>query len=299
MKRSYKSLLALAAMGGFALSSPAVILVNDTWADGTRNNTVPGGDSAWYWGGAGSLTVVAPGGPMRGDLGAGGASSAGWTTYFSPEAQPAILAKATDKLILTWQFSLTSLGAANTSQNFRLAVVDTPSSARLSTDVQPGSAAYAGYGMFMNMSDSALANANPFRLMERTAPATASALLSASASWTGLANGATAGNTGYAAGVTYTYKMELTRNASSGLDIVSSMTGGSFNNTGVASISYTDTTPNSFVFDTFSIRPSGATTTAQIFDTSSLIVELIPEPSSFALAGLGLFGIIALRRNRL
>jgi hypothetical protein len=301
MKRSYSLLLSLTAMAGFALSSSGATLVNDTWADGDRTSSSPGGDSAWFWGGTGSLTVVAPGGPMRGDLVAGGTSSASWTTYFAPSGSPATLASAGDKLRVTWQFTLTGVAAANGSQNFRLALVNTPTAARLAADAAPGSSTYAGYGMFMNMASPTLGNGNPFQLMERSAPATSSALLSAGASWTALGNGATTGNNGYAAGVLYTYMMDLTLNGSGGLDIISSMTGGTLNNSGTASVSVTDATPNSLSFDTFSIRPSSASGAAQIFDSSLFKVELfqVPEPSAFAMLGMGALGFVfAHRRNR-
>jgi len=192
------------------------------------------------------------------------------------------------------------LGAANSSQNFRLGLVNSPAGSVLAVDGSPGNATYAGYGMFMNMSSSTLANSNPFQLMERSAPGTASALLSAGASWAGLGNGATVGNAGYAEGVTYTYLMELTLNNLGGVDIVSSMSGGNLNGTGVASVALTDATPNSLSFNTFSIRPSSATGSAQIFDSSLFRVELtqVPEPASATLLGLGLLGLFAYRRSR-
>jgi len=246
---------------------------------------------------------VGAGGPLRGDLGAGGTSSASWTTYFTAGGTPINLATAGDSIKVTWQFTLTGLGAANTSQNFRLALVNTPTADLLTGDAAPGSSAYAGYGMFMNMGATTLGNSNPFRLMERTDPLTASALLSAGASWAGLANGATSGNGGYEESVLYTYLMEIVLNGAGTLDITSSMTGGTLlNNTGSASVSFTDTTPNSTSFNTFSIRPSSATGTAQIFDTSLFRVEVVqspvPEPTVVVLAGLGILGLIASRRAR-
>jgi hypothetical protein len=289
----------MAAICGLTISSYGqVVLLNDTWADGSRNEQNLPTESQWFRGGTGTLDPVGPGGPLRGDLLAGGTSSGSWTTYFAGAGSPVALANPGDYLRVTWQFSLTGVGAANTSQNFRFALVNTPIAARLVADGSPGSSTYAGYGMFMNMGTPTLGGSNPFQLMERAAPGTSSALLSAGASWTGLANGATAGNGGYADGVLYTYMMELTLNGGGGLDIVSSMTGGTLNTSGSASVLFTDVTPNSLSFDTFSLRPSSAVGAAQIFDTSLLRVETnVPEPSTFALAGLGVLGYIFARRR--
>ncbi len=315
MNRRKLNLALSVAACAFTTSASTTILVNDTWIDGNRTDPAApayseygvdadaDGDleSVWYGGGTGTFSVVGPGGPLRGDLGAGGTGSGSWTTYFASGANAVALNNPGDSLKVTWQFTLTGLGAANSSQNFRLALVNTPSADMLSSDAAPGNSTYAGYGMFMNMGATTLGNSNPFRLMERTAPGTASALLSSSGSWAGLANGATSGNGGYEEGVLYSYVMELTLNNLGGLDIVSSLAGGTLlNDTGSASVSYTDTTPNSTSFNTFSLRPSSAVGTAQIFDTSLFRVEFtqVPEPTVGALAGLGIMGLIAARRAR-
>lgn len=296
--------------GGWALAAP---VVNDTWIDGTRSDPAApvysergvdaDGDgnleSAWFLGGGGTLDPVGPGGPLRATLGATGSSS--YTTYFTPESSPITLANAGDQMRVTWIFTPTTIGGANTSQNFRLALVDSPEAARLAVDGAPGSAAYSGYGMFMNMAPT-LGNSNPFRLMERTDAATASALLSASGSWAGLANGATTGNTGYVSGTEYTFEMLLTRNALDGIDFVVSMRGGSLDGDGEAIVTFTDATPNggSFSFDTFSLRPSDAATTAAVFDTRVFSVDFtpIPEPATAAVVAAGLVGLAATRRRR-
>jgi len=317
MKRRKLNLMFVAVTAVITSSAQAGILVNDTWLDGTRTDPAPpvysengfdsdldgNVESTWFFGGAGSLDPVAPGGPLRGDLGVGGGSSGSWTTYFTSSGTPVNLSNPGDSLKVTWQFTLGGLGVANTSQNFRLALVNTPSANLLAADGAPGSAAYSGYGMLMNMGATTLGNSNPFRLVERADPGTASALLSSSGStiWAPLANGATSGNGGYEESVLYTYIMEVTLNGSGGYDIISSMAGGTLlNNTGSASVSFTDTTPNGTGFNTFSIRPSSATGTAQIFDTSLFRVEFtqVPEPTVAALAGLGIFALIASRRVR-
>ena len=54
------------------------------------------------------------------------------------------------------------------------------------------------------------------------------------------------------------------------------MTGGSLNNTGSATVSYSDSAPNTFTFDTFGVRPSDAADSAASFDTTLFEVEFIP-----------------------
>ena len=311
--QSFSSLLlVLITVCGFALPSRAVNIINDTWLDGDRtdpaapvyaeNNGIVGSDadldgnleSVWYTGGSGGIDMNTAN-TMRLTNGVSGSSS--WTTYFTPDATKVNLAIG-DVLRVTWTFTPTGVNAGNTSQNFRLALVNSPSAARLAADGAPGNSTYTGYSMFMNMATT-LGNSSPFQLREFATGAN-SALLSASGAWTALTNGVASGATGYASGTSYTYVMELTRTGATTLDIVSTMTGGSLNGSGVATVSFTDTTPSGFVYDTFAIRPSDGATTAATFDTTLFKVEYIaiPEPSTISLVGLGLAAAAMVSKRR-
>jgi len=320
-RRFYSVFLFLIALVVLLVRTPAVsaaIIVNDTWQDGTdsdpaspiysENGTDADADgnleSAWFQGGVGSLDPVGAGGPERGNMTASGTSSATWTTYFTPEGSPVSLVNAGDQMKVQWVFQLTNVGANNTNQNFRIAVVDSPSTSRISANGTPGTAAYTGYAIFGNMSNGTLGNSNPFQLRERVVAS--GDLLSTSGNWgangvanAGLANGATAGATGYAAGTTYTYTMTFTRTALGELQVDASMVGGSLNNSGTASLSVVDPSPNGFSFDTFSIRPSGATTTAELFDTSLFRVEFnpVPEPATIVLTSFSAAALVVMRRR--
>jgi PEP-CTERM motif len=324
LPRAWGILVGCAVLGFVLAAGPsagAAVIVNDTWTDGTRtdpaapvyseNGTDSDADgsieSAWF-SSPGTAMAATTGHLTTTQI---AASSTSYTTYFTPEANPITLANVGDQLKLTWQFTPTAAAAqANTSQNFRLALVRTPVGSRLTADGTPASAAYSGYSMFMNMSigtagsPQVLGNSSPFRLESRTTPATAGDILATGANWTALGTtGATSGNHGYDSGTLYTLVMTLTHNATNGLDIVSTMTGGTLNNTGTAQVTFTDPTPNggSFAFDTFSIRPSTGATTADVFDTTLFKVEgpiSVPEPASLVLIGCGAMALCAVARRR-
>src|ERR1017187_7347442 len=178
MKHILGKVLVIIAVAGLDISSQANILVNDTWQDGTRtdpaspvyaeNNGVVGTDadndgdleSAWFSSSSSALTVPAPG-----DLRAvQPANSLTWLTYFTPEGSEVTLG-AGDTLKITWVFTPSSVNAGNTSLQFPLAIVNTPSGSRRTSDGSPVQAAYAGYAMFMNMGQT-LGNRTPFSLRE-------------------------------------------------------------------------------------------------------------------------------------
>jgi hypothetical protein len=161
---------------GIVARGYSTILVNDTWQDGTRTDPAPpvysedgtdtdgDGDleSAWFNNGA---TMTASTGHLITTV---GSSSSSWTTYFTPEGDEINLAGAGDAMKITWVFTPTNVATSGTSQNFRLAIVDSPGSgSRLTGDGTPASAAYTGYAMFMNMATT-LGNSKPFNLMAAT-----------------------------------------------------------------------------------------------------------------------------------
>jgi hypothetical protein len=313
------SILAIAALGlVFNCSLRAATIVSDTWIDGERtqpaspayseNGVDSDGDgnieSAWFRSGDGTMSVVNanPGvspGVLRKTLTAAGTSSATWLTYFTPDASPVTLANANDQLKVTWVFTPTLVNTSNTNQNFRIAVVDTSAAARISTDTTTGSDAYPGYAMFLNFGQTT-GRSTPYQLLERNN--ITSDLLSTGGNWTNAVNAAGFGTgaVGYTDGNQYTFTMTFTRNADNSLTVASTMSGGNINSTGSVSVSTTDTTPNTFTFDTFALRPSGATTTATQFDTSLFKVEVLalPEPFTVLLAGLSLIGVACMARRR-
>jgi hypothetical protein len=304
----------------------AVLIVNDTWQDGTDDDPASpvyseagvdadvDGDleSAWFQGGGGEVNPAGPGGPLEMQLSnpgfdvdgnPTGTSSSSWTTYFTAEGSEVALNNAGDKIRVTWVFATHEVNQSNTSQDFRIALVDSPPASRIASNGTPGNAAYKGYGIFGNMGET-FDHSGPFELVERTAPNTSSALLSSSGSWEDddlAANGGTDGNPGYTDNTQYTFVMELTRTALDEIAIFASMTGGNLDGVGSMSASATDVDPAAFAFDTFAVRPGRADRTTDQFDTSLFRVEflpVIPEPASFVLLALGSVALATTRRRR-
>jgi pectate lyase len=277
MKYLRQITLILALLFGVAASGYAddIIFVNDTWADGDRTSSGPDGsgiDSPWYATSGTSLTATT--GKMTATM---STNSLTFLTYFAPDSNPITLSGAGDELKITWTFTPNSVNSSNTSQNFLFATVDTPTAALQSADgFSVPSAQYYGYAMYCNMGNM-LNNGNPYQL--RKWSGTSADFLAHSANWTALTNGATRYNHGYDSGTNYTMVWTITRNASDGLVITNTMTGGTLNNTGTATASYIDTNPAAYTFDTFCVRPANSSTTAGAFDTTLFKVEFIPGAS--------------------
>jgi hypothetical protein len=304
-----RTIFAFVALSGLALSSygQTTTIINDTWADVNRTSAGPDGsgiDSQWFTSSAANMSV-----PGAGDLRTTPpAGSMFNTTYFPSAISPfgpagVTLTTPGQTLSVTWVFTLGGVNATNGNQNFLVAVANTPG-AHLVADGSPAQELYAGYSTFMNMG-ATLGNASPFALKEWILAGNG-ALLGTSANWG--ANGAagnlaatgTTGNTGFE-NTTYTYFMSLTLGSSGDLIITNSITGGTLlNGVGNETVVYDDATPNSLTFDTFAFRTGTSSATASQFDTSLFKVEFtsVPEPATFALAGLGLLGLVLVRRMR-
>ncbi len=319
-KRSFWAFLALIATCGLALNSRATVLINDTWQDGERaqpfttltspftttysengtdQDTVPDGDleSAWFQGGGGGL-VTTPGHMVMTNLATGSTS---FTTYIAPDATQLTLANTGDSLKVTWVFALPGAAAVvNSSQNMRFALASAPT--RITTDNNaPPDQATSGYALFTNMS-TVTGRSTPFQLLRRTG--LNGNFLATSGNWTSVANAPGFGNnaTGYAynTGALYTNIWQLTLLSGGSLEVKVSLAGDNLNGTGLVSITFTDAVPASLSYDTFGLRPSNSSTTAEKFDTSLFRVELtlVPEPSTLALAGIGLGLMLGLVRRR-
>jgi hypothetical protein len=309
MKCSTSLLLPVVAACSVALSSYGGTVVSDTWNDNDRTDPAQpvysemGTDadldgnieSLWYRGGSGTLTTTA--GHLIGGV---AASSGSWSTWFTTPGNYLTLVNPGDQIKVTWNFSMSGLNAGNANQGLRLALANSSAITRRTSDNSPADGAYAGYSQMMNVAPT-LNQANPFQLLERNSTSATGGFLSSSGNWTGLANNGATGDAGYAAGTAYSFVMTLTLGAGGALDIVSTMSGTGLGPGGVGYLttSYSDLTPSTLQYDLFGLRPATSSALATTVDTTLFQVEFIPEPSTFALIGLGLLSLgFGYRRSR-
>src|ERR1051325_2145833 len=113
----FRLVLALASLLALRLSGFAAVLVDGTWADGTRTNTSYPTDAAWYTsGGAALMTAYTNMLSVTNNL--NGTSSSQWYTYFTAQGSPVHLGVG-DTLTITLAFKVDGVGAQNSSKNFR------------------------------------------------------------------------------------------------------------------------------------------------------------------------------------
>jgi hypothetical protein len=283
----------------------ATVLLDDSWGDGTRINTLLPTDAAWWsssaTAGAGALTSTI--GSMSGSVPAGNAVL--WVGYFTTNgAAPVTLVNNGDTLALTLRFYLTGLGTNNASSDFRVAVANTydsasisaPGTSRVGSDASFGSGSLGkgvqGYALFQNLCSN-FSSASPMILRLRTNLTTVT-LLSATGDWQGLGSGP--GNTngfgGFANGTPYSLQLILRK---LGLHALSFNVAWSNHSSG-ATLSYTVTNAaaTNFGFDTVAIRPQTGNTSATNFTFTNFKVEFtsgapgnhppVANPDVFALS---------------
>ena len=177
------------------------VLLDDTFADGTRNNTALPTDAAWFASSGSSLTATT--GAMKLVL---GSSAILGVSYFTPNAASQVSLGVGDTLVTTITFTFNGVAPLNSSQGFRIAVCDFAAN-RVSADFSSSSSQGAnvqGYGVFQTMG-ATFNNATPMDLRKRTNLSSTS-LLGTGTDWTSLGTGP--GNTnnfpGFANGTQYT-----------------------------------------------------------------------------------------------
>jgi len=282
--------------------SQAAVLLDDTFADGSRGELNLPTESPVWVSHAGDVTMGA------GSLAyAQTTSSHKMWTYFAGNGAPISLGVG-EQLIATVDFTPRNGMYDSSSKNFRFGLFNDPTDAQVTTDVNSdggGSGSpwtdSTGYGVHFALSTGVSASSSP-SVGKRTDQSNTS-LLGSGGAWT-LSSGGSAivGSLD----TKYTLTLALDRLAVDQMGVTFSIAdaGGVISThsiiddpNGTAAFG---TSPIATNFDQLFFRFSSATATADVLDFSRIKIEYIavPEPTSAVLLGLGLFGLIAARRNR-
>ena len=292
---------AIVALLGLTLSSYSQVLLDDTWADGSRTETSLPTESAVWAGTPGNVTMG------TGSLlyTQSGSSEKLWT-YFTPDGSPVSLGVG-EQLIATIDFTPRTALYDNSSRSFRVGLFHDPTDPQVAEDVNSdgggGTAPWTdstGYGVQIALSTGAT-NSTSANVGKRTDQSNSS-LMGSSGAWTFDGGGNDIVNT---LDTLYTITLTLDRTTVDQMDFTFTIS----DSGGVISThSITDDPNGAAAFGTNSIatdfdqlffRFSNNTTTADGIDFSRFMVEYVPvpEPSTLALGGLAAFGLIASRRR--
>jgi pectate lyase len=252
------------------------ILLDDTFADGSRSIQNLPNESAWYVSSSGSWTTT----PGSMSLAMGSTAVLG-VTSFAPNSSSPISLSVGDTLTASIKFTFNGVASPNTSGGFRIGLFDLSDSTLspkwptgdLSGNSGEGSGV-AGYALFQSMGTS-FNNSNPMNLEKRTTTSDSS-LLGTSGDYTSL--GAGPGNTsafsGFAAGTQYVLQLSVTRSNSTTL-VISSTWQNATNSNSSMTWSVTDASATSFNFDTIGFRPSAASSTASTIAFNEVTIDYV------------------------
>ena len=295
MKHLRNIVPAVVALLGLTLPAYGVVLLDDTFADGSRTEQNLPTESAWFANSSANIGATA------GNLAlAGPSGSAMYITYFTPStAQPLNVG---DTLQVTLSLSLNNVAAENTGRGVRIGLYDFSAGTRVAADSfstgagtgAPGTNVL-GYMLNMNMGTT-FGIDGPLQIMGRSDTASIN-LMGTTGAYTAIGgNGpGLTGDPAFASSTPYTMTFSVTRGSASSVDISTAFFGSGLAITNTV----TDSTFNYTGFDTFAIRPAGSAQGAEGYNISEIRVDYIavPEPSTIALAGLAALGLIAGRRR--
>jgi pectate lyase len=271
MKHLFRSFLVIVAIIALGTPSQAVVILDDTWADGNRNNTSLPTNAAWYASNGSALTATT--GSMTLTL---GSSAILAVSYFTTNAANPVQLAVGDTLLTTITLTFNGLAAENTSQGFRLGVFHFGSN-RVSADFSSNSsqgAGVLGYALFQNMGV-AFNNATPMDIFTRT-NLTDTSLLGSTGDYGSLGTGPGSTNNfgGFANGTSYTLQYAFQRTATNVMAISVSWLDPTNGATLLTSV--TDNNATNFNFDGIGFRPSEASQAASSTIFQEVKVEYIP-----------------------
>jgi pectate lyase len=249
---------------GFGADIRADILLDDTWADGTRTNQTLPVESAWWFSySAATAQTNFLFVPMRSDN-----SALLGITYFTDGTTNPVRLAVGESLTVSLRLVLSNVPPQNALPGFRAGLFDFADSSlspkRVSADGFSNSSqgsGVQGYALFLNMGTT-FNDQVPMRLMKRTGLSNTS-LLGASAAWTELGVPflvQTADFPGFTDGEEYLWQMMLARTNATTI-VISTLWS---NTTSGATMSYsqTDSSATNFSFDGLALRPLNTNTAA-------------------------------------
>ena len=296
---SLKFLFLIAAVIALSGVSSSEVLLNDTWADGSRAETNLPTESA-VWAGDSDI-VVSPGSLQYGTLGY--TDSHKLWTYFTADGAPATVGVG-EKLVATIDFIPRGLYVSD-AENFRMGLYHDPTDSQVWTDTDDDGGGSGdpwtdstGYGIRTTLSSGA--GDNP-QVGKRIDLANTS-LLGSSGAYSWASGGANVEN--MLDDNLYTARLELDYISADQMDVTFSLsdavgtilTQHTLTDDGTILDLALNPTPIYTNFDHLFFRFSAASGTADVIDFQNFNVELIPEPATLVLLGLG--GLVSLRKRR-
>jgi hypothetical protein len=293
----------LCSVFGCVLLAPAAatrgaIIVNDSWADGGRNNGADSQDTDWWTSTTSSAIEVSVG-----SMGlVTGTSGRGIHGTFTPQT----LTNVGDSLKTTFTFTTPATVGSGATAAFKIGLFNTNGSSGLAADLSASSSTpnpiYDPLPGYMMDYDVEATGANITFREKSPVPGSTGQLLGTTTGFVQL----TAGGSAYvfAPNTSYTGTYSITKTAT-GIDLTGSLSDGS----GVLStFTSNDSSPSTSTFDLLGFHVNanifGSSSTVNAanngIDFSNVKIEFtsVPEPSTLLLSGLGALFLRLARRRR-
>jgi len=299
--------LAISAAAFTAAATRAAVLLNDTWADGSRAETSLPNESAVFTGisSSGGGALAASPGVLSQTVATD--SMKIWTHYAADGSE--VQLGVGQQLVATVDFVLRGQLYDNTSRGFRLGLYNDPTDNQVLTDVNDdgggGSDPWSdstGYAVQIPFTRGPSV-ANPIQIFKRVN--SNSSLLGSSAAMSSASSGGT--QILEALNTPYTLTFEIDRVSATQNDVTVSLADSS----GVLATQTVSDNGSTFtagtlpgsanpysMFEHLFIRTSNNVSTADQIDYTRFRVEVVPEPTTALIMALGGLGLLAAHRRR-